>query len=137
LIINAGNTDPVRLMPQTEVILFIKFLFLASVVKPVFGFGIHTLDGTQICGTNTKIMHVRFEDIQEKTIVIVKCKFKNFLLENNYYLNFGVAEESGESYNFIEVLRGAACFEVGGKEVAKGIVDMSCGIESYESFELS
>jgi lipopolysaccharide transport system ATP-binding protein len=136
LIVNDGNVDPVKVLRKSQVSLFIKFLFLDDVRNPLFGFGIHTLDGIQICGTNTNMMNLALDRIDKETVVIVRCEFANLMLTHSYLFNFGVAEETSEGTCFVEVLRGAACVEVFGEEKADGLADLSCAIEKYDSYAL-
>ena len=130
LILSDGEPDPVDLRQSTHVELYAKYRFLEEITNPSFGFGIRTLDGTKVFGTNTNLLSRPIGTIRKGSIVIWKSSFYLRLLQGEYVLHFGVADDTADGPKFADARRGIVCFRIRDHSAFTGLADLQGSIET-------
>ena len=79
----------------SEVTLDIKVLFKRDVDAPIVGYGLKTLEGTYLHGTNSFMMGISLAPMRAGTSGIYRFVFRVPLSQRTYLLDLGAAENDG------------------------------------------
>lgn len=116
----------------SSVSLFIKVIFKRDVVRPLAGFSIKTVDGVEVCGTNTFMMGKRIRWACAGNVFIYKFSFRQCLNPGDYFVDIGIAEDNGtRAGNIIDVRRSIGHFIVLKRDqpTANGMIDLEPAFE--------
>jgi len=116
----------------SSVSLFIKVIFHRNVTRPLAGFSIKTLEGVEVCGTNTFMMQHRIQPVCEGRVCIFKFSFAQRLNPGDYFIDIGIAEDDGTNAgNVIDVRRSIGHFTVltTDQPISNGMIDLQPAFE--------
>lgn len=125
---SGGVWDPVQINFGDAINIYIKLQFTAE-FAPLYGFGIKTLAGIEVYGSNTYMQHIPVSASKPATLQMVRFSFSAPLRPGDYFLDVGVAEMDGTPGGAaVDVRRSVAMISVApiGKRIDfNGLFDLS------------
>lgn len=95
MIESEAELDPPQVRFGSSVSLFVKVIFRRDVAMPLVGFSIKTVDGVEVCGTNTFMMGKQIRQACAGKVSIYKFSFRQCLNPGDYFVDIGIAEDNG------------------------------------------
>ena len=125
---SGGVWDPVQINFGDAINIYVKLQFAAEFV-PLFGFGIKTLAGIEVYGSNTYMQRIPVPASKPGTLQTIRFSFSAPLQPGDYFLDVGVAELDGTpSGGAVDVRRSVAMISLApiGKRIGfNGLFDLS------------
>jgi ABC-type polysaccharide/polyol phosphate transport system ATPase subunit len=132
MIESEAELDLLQIRFGSSVSLFVKVIFKRDVARPLAGFSIKTVDGVEVCGTNTFMMGKRIRRACAGNVYIYKFSFRQCLNPGDYFIDIGIAEDNGtRAGNIIDVRRSIGHFIVLklDQPTSNGMVDLQPAFE--------
>jgi lipopolysaccharide transport system ATP-binding protein len=128
VIVSGGVWDPVQINFGDAINIHVKLRFAAE-FAPLFGFGIKTLAGIEVYGSNTYMQHIPVPASKPGTLQTIRFSFSAPLRPGDYFLDVGVAELDGTpGGGAVDVRRSVAMISVAptGKRIDfNGLFDLA------------
>jgi lipopolysaccharide transport system ATP-binding protein len=125
---SGGVWDPVQVNFGDPISIHVKLRFAAE-FAPLFGFGIKTLAGIEVYGSNTYMQHIPVPASKPGALQRIRFSFSVPLRPGDYFLDVGVAEMDGTAGGgAVDVRRSVAMISIAptGKRIAfNGLFDLS------------
>jgi lipopolysaccharide transport system ATP-binding protein len=93
LIVSNEQYDHVEYNSFDRMDVYVKVKFNKSVKRPIFGLTIKTTDGVTVYGTNSRDVDCKIGEKLENQWTVVKFSFIPRLVQGDYFISLGVAEE--------------------------------------------
>ncbi len=125
---SGGVWDPAQINFGDAISIHVKLRFAAE-FAPLFGFGIKTLAGIEVYGSNTYMQHIPVSASKPGTLQKIRFSFLAPLRPGDYFLDVGVAEMDGTpGGGAVDVRRSVAMINIApiGKRISfNGLFDLS------------
>lgn len=132
MIESKAELDSPQVRFGSSVSLLVKVIFKCDVARPLAGFSIKTVDGVEVCGTNTFMMGKRIPRACAGNVCIYKFSFRQCLNPGDYFIDIGIAEDNGtRAGNIIDVRRSIGHFIVLklDQPISNGMIDLQPAFE--------
>lgn len=93
LVICNDVTNPASISSGDSIDIYYKYRFNEPINEPLFGFGIKTVDGVQVYGTNTRFGDTNIKPATAGQIGIFKFSIKMDIAPGHHFIDLGVAEK--------------------------------------------
>ncbi|WP_308722765.1 ABC transporter ATP-binding protein [Paenibacillus polysaccharolyticus] len=93
LVISNGFVDPVDINSSDYLEIYMKVKFHNNINNPIYGLTIKTIDGVTVYGTNTRDGATQVSPKFNDTYSFVKFKLTPKLIQGDYFISLGVAED--------------------------------------------
>jgi ABC-type polysaccharide/polyol phosphate transport system ATPase subunit len=125
---SGGVWDPAQIDFGAPINIYVKLKYAAE-FAPLFGFGIKTLAGIEVYGSNTYMQHIPVPASRPGTLQKIRFAFSAPLRPGDYFLDVGVAEMDGTpGGGAVDVRRSVAMISIAptGKRIDfNGLFDLS------------
>jgi len=95
VITSPAGTDSEQIPSNCSVAIYIKTKFERSIAEPIVGFAIKTVEGIEICGTNTFMMQQAVPAVGAGEICLFKFTLEQRLVPGDYFIDLGITECNG------------------------------------------
>lgn len=132
MIKSEAELDSPQVRFGSTVSLFVKVIYKSDVARPLAGFSIKTVDGVEVCGTNTFMMGKRIRRACAGNVFIYKFSFRQCLNPGDYFVDIGIAQDNGtRAGDIISVRRSIGHFIVLNLDqpTANGMIDLQPAFE--------
>lgn len=93
LIVSGGQNDHIEYNSFEKIDVYVKVKFNRQVKSPIYGLTIKTTDGVTVYGTNSRDVECKVLDKKEDQWTVVKFTFVPRLVQGDYFISLGIAEE--------------------------------------------
>lgn len=125
---SGGVWDPAQINFADSINIYVKLKFAAE-FAPLYGFGVKTLAGIEVYGSNTYMQHITVPASTPGTVQTIRFSFSAPLRPGDYFLDVGVAEMDGTpGGSAVDVRRSVAMISIApiGKRIGfNGLFDLS------------
>ena len=127
-----GQSSVPMLSPGQQVEILVKYLFVESISRAIFGLKVRTPEGELVYSTNSFIEGGELIHGNEGNVVMARWKFNAHLLPKQYLLTFGISQfdENGQAIVAIDRRTDAMLLIVlGDTGAAQGVADLQAKID--------
>jgi len=82
---------PPSVRARSILTVYVRYRFLADIVRPIFGISVKTKEGLTVYGTNTEISRLEIPFSSEAGGGVVCCTFEMNCAPGDYFISFGIA----------------------------------------------
>ena len=95
-LVRAGEKiNPPQIEAHELVSIYVKYVFLCDVKRPIYGFTLKTLDGVDVFGSNSEIEDVTVASRSKGERAVFRFDLPSSLISGEYFINIGLAEYKG------------------------------------------
>jgi lipopolysaccharide transport system ATP-binding protein len=122
---NANITaDPVAVKSGGWVDIYSKVIFHKHVSRPIFSFGIRTVDGIILYADNSWFSQIPVQAAEKNEVVIFKFSVKLNLIGGDYFIGLDCSERVEYAINHIDRRSGIAHLKIEENEIFGGLVKL-------------
>lgn len=127
-----GEVNLHEIRTHKDVELIVKILFNESLHGISIGFGLVTVDGTYIFGTNMAMMREPLISAEAGKCIAVRFRWKSHLAGGEHFLNVGCNQLVDGEDHFVDVRRSVARLKFADTPSTSGFVDLEVSHEIIE-----
>ena len=127
-----GEVNPHEIPAHKDIQLIVKIFFNESLSGVSVGFGLVTVDGTYIFGTNMAMMKKPLISAEAGKCVAVRFRWKSHLAGGEHFLNVGCNQLVDGEDHFVDVHRSAARLKFADTPGTSGFVDLEVSHDIIE-----
>lgn len=133
-----NDGESVNVLQQgEECTIKVSIIFNKPMDKPGLGFKVRTLNGVDICGTNTFLADTPIGNVEPGTVTTISFSQKMILNPGTYTLTAGVAEDISKQIIFHDRRLDVLIFKVLGTPASIGLVNIMSNIKIDTKSETS
>jgi len=137
LVFCQGETDPISVVSGEWVDIYAKVSFNVRVEKPVFSFGVRSVDGLVLFATNSDHAKLSIVPVGKGEVVVFKFGIKLHLQAGDYFLGMDCSEIAYGSRVPIDYRSGLIHLRIIQQEVFGGIVKFETDLREVKRRSLS